>query len=141
MANKNSFTFGKKEVTNAENLEALNTFKFPAEFTFENLTPRNLCFPEIKGLFMRSVTTPDGSNKVDVVVNSFSNLVNVCNSIWQIAELNKYDEAVKISVKNNNSNTEKTEKVEKTTTKKDKDKEKDKPNDNSNSESLLNSNK
>ena len=91
---------------------------------------------------MRSVTTPDGSNKVDVVVNSFSNLVNVCNSIWQIAELNKYDEAVKISVKNNNSNTEKTEKVEKTTTtKKDKDKEKDKPNDNSNSESLLNSNK
>ena len=137
MANKNSFTFGKKEVTNAENLEVLNTFKFPAEFTFENLTPRNLCFPEIKGLFMRSVTTPDGSNKVDVVVNSFSNLVNVCNSIWQIAELNKYDEAVKISVKNNNSNTEKTEKVEKTTTKKDK--EKDKPNDNS--ESLLNSNK
>ena len=100
MANKNSFTFGKKEVINAENLEVLNTFKFPAEFTFENLTPRNLCFPEIKGLFMRSVTTPDGSNKVDVVVNSFSNLVNVCNSIWQIAELNKYDEAVKISVKN-----------------------------------------
>lgn len=137
MANKNSFTFGKKEVINAENLEVLNTFKFPAEFTFENLTPRNLCFPEIKGLFMRSVTTPDGSNKVDVVVNSFSNLVNVCNSIWQIAELNKYDEAVKISVKNNNSNTEKTEKVEKTTTKKEK--EKDKPNDNS--ESLLNSNK
>lgn len=137
MANKNSFTFGKKEVINAENLEVLNTFKFPAEFTFENLTPRNLCFPEIKGLFMRSVTTPDGSNKVDVVVNSFSNLVNVCNSIWQIAELNKYDEAVKISVKNN---TEKTEKVEKTTTtKKDKDKEKDKPVDNS--ESLLNSNK
>ena len=141
MANKNSFTYRKKEVINAENLEALNTFKFPAEFTFENLTPRNLCFPEIKGLFMRSVTTPDGSNKVDVVVNSFSNLVNVCNSIWQIAELNKYDEAVKISVKNNNSNTEKTEKVEKTTTKKDKDKEKDKPVDNSNSESLLNSNK
>lgn len=137
MANKNSFTFGKKEVINAENLETLNTFKFPAEFTFENLTPRNLCFPEIKGLFMRSVTTPDGSNKVDVVVNSFSNIVNVCNSIWQIAELNKYDEAVKISVKNNNSNTEKTEKIEKTTTKKDK--EKDKPNDNS--ESLLNSNK
>ena len=135
MANKNSFTFGKKEVTNAENLEVLNTFKFPAEFTFENLTPRNLCFPEIKGLFMRSVTTPDGSNKVNVVVNDFSNLVNVCNSIWQIAELNKYDEAVKISVKNNNSNTEKNEKT--TTTKKDK--EKDKPVDNS--ESLLNSNK
>lgn len=136
--NKMSFVFGKKEANNAENLEVLHALKFPAEFTFENLTPRNLCFPEIQGLFMRSVTTPDGSNKVDVVVNDFSNLVNVCNSIWQIAELNKYDEAVKISIKNNNSNTEK---PEKTTTKKEKDKDKTAENPNSNNGVLLNNEK
>lgn len=123
---KTDFIFGRKEVINAENLEVLNALAFPAKFTFENLTPRNLCFPEIQGLFMRSVTTPDGSNKVEVSVNSFGNLVNVANSIWQIAELNKYDEAVKISII---KSTEKAEKAEKTTTsKKDKsDKNGDKP--------------
>lgn len=70
--------------------------KYPLNVLVQNHMPRDVVFPEAKGLFLRHVANPKES-KASVVIDSHDLFQRLASSIEQVAELNGYELALTIS--------------------------------------------
>ena len=70
--------------------------EYPLNVLVQNHMPRDVVFPEAKGLFLRHVANPKES-KASVVIDSHDLFQRLASSVEQVAELNGYELALTIS--------------------------------------------
>lgn len=68
---------------------------FPRRMRFTNHLPRDICLPEIKGLFLKHSGDSNGASTV-IEVQNLSDLQRVVSSVVQIAALNHAKKAMTI---------------------------------------------
>lgn len=72
---------------------------FPLKVQVENLMPRDCSFPEVPGLSLRHCANKSGLAVKEVLIPDLSTFCRLATSVEQIAVLNRYDQALKISLK------------------------------------------
>ena len=78
--------------------EQLDGVEFPLDALVENRMPRDIALPEMKGLFLRHVCNNEGLSSQVVRIDDLSQIQRTAASIEQIAEMNKYQTAIIITV-------------------------------------------
>lgn len=76
--------------------EAFGEAKYPLTVQVQNHMPRDVVFPEVKGLFLRHVANKKES-KAAVVIDSHDLFQRLASSVEQVAELNGYEHALTVS--------------------------------------------
>lgn len=76
--------------------EAFGEAKYPLAVQVQNHMPRDVVFPEVKGLFLRHVANKKES-KAAVVIDSHDLFQRLASSVEQVAELNGYEHALTVS--------------------------------------------
>lgn len=70
---------------------------FPLKVLVENLMPRDCSFPEVAGLSLRHCANKSGLASKEVLIPDLSTFCRLATSVEQIAALNRYEQALKIS--------------------------------------------
>ena len=78
--------------------EQLDGVEFPLDALVENRMPRDIALPEMKGLFLRHVCNNEGLSSQVVRIDDLSQIQRTAASIEQIAEMNKYQTAIIITI-------------------------------------------
>jgi hypothetical protein len=89
-------SFLTKENPNQLIANAFAKAQYPLAITIENHMPRDVVFPEVKGLSLRHVAHASGNTQT-VKINSYEQFQRLVSSIEQIAALNGYKLAATIS--------------------------------------------
>lgn len=76
--------------------EAFAGAGYPLKVLVQNHMPRDVVFPEVRGLFLRHVANPKES-KVSTIIESHDLFQRLASSVEQVAELNGYELALTIS--------------------------------------------
>lgn len=76
--------------------EVFGEAKYPLAVQVQNHMPRDVVFPEVKGLFLRHVANKKES-KATVVIDSHDLFQRLASSVEQVAELNGYEHALTVS--------------------------------------------
>lgn len=78
--------------------DTIKALKYPVSVKVKNLMPRDVSFPEVRGLFLKHVANREGRAEKQVLINGFSEFARLISSVEQVAELNNYSVALAIEL-------------------------------------------